>query len=204
MSSELVRSKIDLLDWRRRVFELYERVRLASDPSGAWEMWRSERDELIRSHPASPVVDGEFPGLQLFDYDPAARVLGELRSVEPRRLSIAGSADESFEASHFADVHFEISGRKASIAAYWLEEYAGGLFVPFRDATAGRETYGAGRYLLDTAKGADLGMDEGKLLLDFNFAYPPSCAYDPMWACPLAPPANRLDFEIRAGEKNLR
>jgi hypothetical protein len=84
---------------------------------------------------------------------------------------------------------------------YWLTSYGGGLFLPFADATSGTETYGAGRYLLDTVKGADLGQEEGRLVLDFNFAYFPSCAYDPRWTCPLAPPANRLSVPVRAGER---
>lgn len=84
---------------------------------------------------------------------------------------------------------------------YWLEAYGGGLFVPFADATSGDETYGAGRYVLDTVKGADLGAEHGRLVLDFNFAYQPSCAYDSRWACPLAPPANRLDVRVEAGER---
>ena len=81
--------------------------------------------------------------------------------------------------------------------------YAGGLFIPFRDATNGTETYGAGRYLVDAAKSADLGGDPatGTLIVDFNFAVQPSCAFDPRWACPLAPPENRLDIPIRAGER---
>jgi uncharacterized protein (DUF1684 family) len=81
--------------------------------------------------------------------------------------------------------------------------YAGGLFLPFRDATNGTETYGAGRYLLDTAKSADLGggSEPGSLVLDFNFAFHPSCAFDPKWSCPLAPPENRVDVRIEAGER---
>ena len=84
-----------------------------------------------------------------------------------------------------------------------FESSAGGLFIPFRDATNGIETYGAGRYLVDAAKSHDLGVDEatGDLILDFNFATQPSCAFDPRWACPLAPPENRLDREVRAGER---
>ena len=79
--------------------------------------------------------------------------------------------------------------------------YAGGLFIPFRDATNGTETYGAGRYLVDAAKSADLGGDPaaGTLILDFNFAFQPSCAFDPRWACPLAPPENRLDIADPCG-----
>ncbi len=84
-----------------------------------------------------------------------------------------------------------------------LDDYAGGLFLPFGDTTNGAATYRAGRYLLDTAKGADLGGDpaSGTLVLDFNFAFHPSCAWDPRWACPLAPPEARLDFAIQAGER---
>jgi uncharacterized protein (DUF1684 family) len=90
-----------------------------------------------------------------------------------------------------------------SLDVYWLEAYGGGIFLPFRDSTGGRQTYGAGRYLLDTVKGADLGSEDGRLVLDFNFAFNPSCAYDDAWACPLAPPANRLEEPIEAGERHL-
>ena len=75
------------------------------------------------------------------------------------------------------------------------------MFVPLKDLTAGVTSYGGGRYLLDTVKGADLGTEDGRLVLDFNLAYNPSCAYDPRWVCPLAPPANRLPVPIRAGER---
>ena len=74
-------------------------------------------------------------------------------------------------------------------------------YTIFRDATSGDETYGGGRYLLDTVKGSDLGMQDGRLVLDFNFAYNPSCSYDPRWVCPLSPPANRLPVAIEAGER---
>ena len=97
-----------------------------------------------------------------------------------------------FALARFGDQELEL---------FWLEAYGGGLFLPFRDATGGSETYGGGRYLLDTVKGADLGTEEGRVVLDFNFAYNPSCAYDPKWACPLSPPANRLAVAVRAGEK---
>jgi hypothetical protein len=89
---------------------------------------------------------------------------------------------------------------ECELGTYWLDGYAGGLFVPFADATAGAETYGGGRYVLDTAKGADLGSDGDRVVLDFNFAYAPSCAHDPRWRCPLALSANRLTIPVRAGE----
>ena len=96
---------------------------------------------------------------------------------------------------------FELAGREQSLDLYWLDGYGGGVFLSFADATSGTETYGACRYLLDTVKGSDLGERDGRLVLDFNFAYNPSCAYDPRWVCPLAPPGNRLPEPIRGGER---
>lgn len=84
---------------------------------------------------------------------------------------------------------------------YWIDVYGGGVFLPFRDATSGSSSYAAGRYLLDTVKGADLGGSRDRLIVDFNYAYHPSCAYDPRWLCPLAPRANWLPIAIEAGER---
>jgi uncharacterized protein (DUF1684 family) len=97
-------------------------------------------------------------------------------------------------------LRFALDGADHELGAYWLDGYAGGLFVPFADSTSGSETYGGGRYAIDTAKGADLGTDAGRVVVDFNFAYAPSCAHDPRWRCPLALPANRLRTPVRAGE----
>jgi len=91
-------------------------------------------------------------------------------------------------------------GASAALELFWLEAYGGGVFLPFADTTSGETTYGGGRYLLDTIKGADLGVDHGRLVLDFNFAYKPSCSYDPRWVCPLSPASNRVPLAVRAGE----
>jgi uncharacterized protein (DUF1684 family) len=89
------------------------------------------------------------------------------------------------------------------LTIYWLGGYGGGLFLPFGDATNGTTTYGGGRYLLDSIKGADLGqVEDGRMILDFNFAYNPSCAYSPRWSCPLAPARNKLPGGVMAGEKH--
>jgi hypothetical protein len=91
----------------------------------------------------------------------------------------------------------------AVLPLFWMSGYAGGLFLPFRDTTSGSATYGAGRYLLDTVKGADQGGDwrGGTLTLDFNLAYHPSCAYDPIWNCPLAPRDAWLTLPVPCGER---
>ena len=195
---------VDLLDWRRTVFELYARIRANPDPRSAWQDWRATRAELFRTHGQSPIEParrGSFPAPVYFDYDPAFRVLATLEPAEPERYDIVSSGDATFAFTRFAVAQFSVGGQQRALECYWLEGYGGGLFLSFRDATSGKETYGAGRYLFDTVKGADMGMSEGKVVLDFNFAYNPSCAYDPAWVCPLTTPANRLDLEIRAGEQ---
>ena len=84
---------------------------------------------------------------------------------------------------------------------WWLQQYAGGLFMPLRDGTAGDSSYGGGRYLLDSAKGADLGGSSDRLVIDLNFLYHPSCRYAPEWQCPLAPSGNSMVVEVKAGER---
>lgn len=194
---------LTLLDWKRRIFDLYAQVRAAEDPNRAWQIWVKTRDEMYRTHPQSPVptaVRASYQG-SYFDYDHGARVLGELRDTEPLDFEIPTSGTEPMRFTRIGICDFELQGTTHTLEVYWLTAYAGGIFIPFRDETAGTSTYGAGRYLLDTVKGSDLGTDGGKIVLDFNFAYNPSCAYDPRWVCPLSPPPNRLDVAIEAGEK---
>lgn len=149
--------------------------------------------------------------------DPVARSLagGPATAQEPARLDLTPEATDRglalLPASRGEPARYRVLGRlrvplptgDSQLTCYWLEGYAGGLFLPFGDATNGRTTYLAGRYLLDAAKGADLGGDpeRGRLVLDFNFAYQPSCAFDPRWSCPLPPPTNRLAVEVPVGER---
>ena len=130
----------------------------------------------------------------------ASPLLGGL-TLATLALPISTGGEESFTRIGWLTVPFKAGDRRLGL--YWMAGYAGGLFLPFRDATSGHETYGAGRYVLDTAKSADLGPGAGpaSLVLDFNFAFQPSCAFDPRWACPLAPPENRLDVRVEAGER---
>ncbi|MBO0610288.1 DUF1684 domain-containing protein [Myceligenerans salitolerans] len=194
-------------DWRRRVFALYDDVRAQAraDPAGAHASWVARRDELFATHPASPLLEADrdrFTGLRVAPYDPAWRF--ETRIVPargPRRLEVPTGTDGvvPFELLGVA----ELAGA-GSLDVWRLASYGGGLFVPVKDALAGKPggTYGGGRYLVDTIKGAWLGEgDDGGLVLDLNFAYNPSCAYDPAWACPLARAGNTLAAPVPVGER---
>jgi uncharacterized protein (DUF1684 family) len=195
---------LSLLDWKRRIFDLYREVRAHHDPRAAWTLWRETRDTLFATHEQSPIPleqRASFDGVPYFDYDPAVRFEVELIQAEPERYDIASSRDGTYSFTRFARAPLHVGGKDVELEVYWLEAYGGGVFVPFRDSTSGKTTYGAGRYLLDTVKGSDLGDVGGKLVLDLNFAYNPSCSYDPRWDCPLAPPPNWLAVPVEAGER---
>ena len=148
-----------LLDWKRRIFSLYAAVRTL-EPEAAWGLWRESRDELFRSHPQSPLPPerrADFEGLEYWPYDPHARVLAQLEDLEAPPGPIETSGPEPMLFQPFARATFELCGEPLTLEVSWLAAYGGGVFLSFRDATSGRESYGGGRYLLDTGKGADLG-----------------------------------------------
>jgi uncharacterized protein (DUF1684 family) len=194
---------LELDDWRRRVALLY--LTGPSEGEAGAAAFRRGRDELFRDHPQSPLDNGQrerFTGLPWFPYDPGARVPAGLRPPgDDGELAIdTGGGDGT--------VRYRRVGRLATsfgdLTLFWTLGYGGGLFLPFRDATAGKETYGAGRYLTDTIKGTwgrGLVHRGGEVVVDFNYAYNPSCAYNARWACPLAPPENHLASAVRAGER---
>jgi uncharacterized protein (DUF1684 family) len=205
MSTQTAVAELTLLDWKRRMFELYARVR-ELPPHEGWLAWRRERDMLFADHPQTPLgpdAADRFDQLRYFPYDPGARCVGMLDPGEGEVREIATSSGETIRFRRFGDVMFELWDVACRLPVYWLEGYGGGVFLPFTDATSGHVTYGGGRYLLDTVKGADLGGGPSHLLLDFNFAYNPSCAYDERWTCPLAPPQSRLAVAVAAGERVL-
>jgi uncharacterized protein (DUF1684 family) len=197
---------LSLLDWRRRVHALYADVRASADPAAAHASWRLGRDELLATHPDSPLLPEDregFTGLPVAPYDPALRFEAAVEAGEPRRFEVPTGTDGLVPFERIGVVTLVGLG---SLDVWWLASYGGGVFLPVKDALAGTETYGGGRYLLDTVKGADLGGDvrDGVLVIDLNFAYNPSCAYDPAWACPLAPVGNTLAVPARAGELYLK
>ncbi len=207
---------LETADWRRRVFSIYEEVRRLRgvDAVEAHEFWREARDDLFRLHPATPLLPDDregFDGLPIAPYDPAWSFQVEIEEVpedddRPRHFD--------FETGTDGVVPFDLLGIAridgvGTLDVWRLASYGGGLFIPVKDALAGKPggTYGGGRYLVDTIKGASLDQNvvlgvgsSSTLVLDFNFAYNPSCAYDPAWACPLAQPGNRVAVEIPVGE----
>lgn len=194
-----------LADWRRQTAALYARIRAEPDPASAWRDWRETRDRLFAGHPQSPIPAGDraaFRRIPCYEYDPARRLLATLCTAAdeaPERLDLgADGAATLIPAGRTSGLAGTLGGE---LTVYWIAGYGGGLFLPFTDATSGDETYGGGRYLLDAIKGADLGMRDGRMLLDFNFAYHPSCVHSPDWTCPLAPPGNRLPAPVRGGER---
>ncbi|HET7311038.1 MAG TPA: DUF1684 domain-containing protein [Mycobacteriales bacterium] len=190
---------LTLLDWRRQVASIYARVRAEPDPRVAHQLWVDRRQQLFTTHPDSADRDAS---LRHAPYDAAMRFVVEVDTdVEPQRLEIPTATDGVVPFERFGRVHL---GDVGSLDVWWLASYGGGIWLPLRDANP--DTYGGGRYLLDTVKGADLGGEvdpstgRGTLVVDLNFAYNPSCAYDERWACPLAPAGNVIDGSIDAGE----
>ena len=195
---------LDLLDYRRRVFEMYQTIRTMDDPQAAWQHWRQVRDDLFAYHTQSPLDESQraaFSGLRYFAYDPAFRVVARVDyDVEEKLYGGEIGADGHLAYRRFARVRFDLPTGSGTLSLFWITGYGGGVFLPFGDATNSETTYGAGRYLYDTIKGADLGATEREIVLDFNFAYHPSCAYNTRWICPLAPQENKLAIPVPAGE----
>lgn len=193
---------LELLDWRRQMAELFAELRTRPANAATLSWFRTSKDALFKNHPQSPILESDrpnFTGLAYWPFDPAARVEAHFRPIESEPP--APASEVAFRL--IGHLEFEFQGHPLSLGALWIEGYAGGLFVPFTDATSRHETYGGGRYLLDTIKSADLGSNAttGAVVLDFNYAYHPSCTYDPRWVCPLAPPDSRLALPMRAGER---
>ena len=207
MGAEDLQGYIDLVDWRRRIGDVYRASR-----QGGVDAFRSERDRLFREHPQSPIPPGDraaFQGIDYFALSPAYRVECQMEPPEvPDDLAIdTGGTDGVIVYRRAGRVRFRLEGVDCALTVFSIVGYGGGLFLPFRDATAGHQTYGGGRYLFDTIKNTDGGGLEvtpgsGRLVLDFNYAYNPSCAYDHRWACPLAPRENWLSAAVHAGEKS--
>ena len=204
---------LELYDYRCRVAAMYrERTQAylaGEDDEGVLRHFREARDDLFANHPQSALDEEQrrnFRGLNYFPYNPAMLFIVEVDTdVEPVHQQVVMNAHESMTMTTVGRLHFAVEGQQAELSVYWLEVYGGGLFLPFRDTTCPAESYGGGRYLFDTIKGSEFLPVPGiknfkRIMLDFNYAYNPSCAYNYRWICPLAPMENRLNVAIRAGE----
>jgi len=208
---------LDLYDYRTRVAEMYRTRRQATldgeNAASVLQRFRESRNELFEKHSQSALDQEQkqkFQGLHYFPYNPAMCIEADIeRDVEPHLLSVVMNAEETMTMTTVGRLHFSLEGVKVVLSLYWLNIYGGGLFLPFRDTTSPAESYGGGRYLFDTIKGSDFlpvpgALGNERILLDFNYAYNPSCAYNDRWVCPLAPIENRLKAPVRAGEMKFK
>lgn len=205
MDASDLQGLVDLVDWRRRVGDLYR-----AGGHEAIAKFREQRNDLFKHHPQSPIEPEQrdaFRTLDYFEPDPAYRVTARLVPGLGDELVIdTGGSDGVITYGRAAKLVFVLQGVRCELTVLNIRQYGGGLFVPFKDATSGHETYGGGRYLFDTAKNTDalvLEVAAGSLdvTVDFNYAYNPSCVYSPRWACPLAPPENTIQLPVRSGER---
>lgn len=203
---------LELYDYRRLVAAMYrernETLMAGAEAVAVWERFRAARDELFARHPQSAFDEEQrrsFESLPYFPYNPAMRFITDIDvNVEQKRFTMLMNPTETMTLIVVGKVHFAVEDQPVTLSIYWLDIYGGGLFLPFRDTTCAKESYSGGRYLFDTIKGSDFlavpGSGGQRIMLDFNYAYNPSCAYNNRWICPLAPAENHLTVPIRAGE----
>jgi uncharacterized protein len=158
---------------------------------------RSDKDSYLKKDTASPIEDKiNFKGLKYFDVNSAFKVTGKIDKVtsgQTINITMSGGEVEEYEA--YGNVKFEIEGVKCTLKIFKTPE--GNLFLPFKDLTSNKETYGAGRYL-------DFGVNEvngNEIIIDFNRAYHPYCAYNHTFTCPVPPAENTLNVGVKAGER---
>ncbi len=160
--------------------------------------FRLSKDDFFETHPQSPLTHEQrhqFNGLSYYDEDPDLRLEVELeRFGDQQPITMQTSTGDYQQYVRYGRFTFDVDGDEAQLTIYSGQH---GYFLPFVDSEAGKETYGAGRYLEPEQ------LPNGKFLVDFNYAYNPYCAYNELYSCPIPPAENRLKVPIRAGEKNF-
>ncbi len=163
--------------------------------------WRAAKDHYLAHDRSSPLYgDDGFTGLTYFAENPALRLRARVeRPAIPEPVMLATSSGDERMYVTYGTAHFELGGTPQSLVLFATPDQPDGprLFVPFRDATSGKSTYGAGRYLEATVD----DQDAGQVLLDFNYAYHPYCAYTEGYSCPFPPASNWLGQPVEAGER---
>lgn len=164
-----------------------------------YQQFRANKDEFFEFDPHSPLTSEQkhsFKGLNYFPIDEDMVFELEIKKFEDqKKIQMQTSTGDLRTFVRYGQVHFNVGGEGAFLTLYSNEN---GFFIPFVDAQAGKETYGAGRYLDPELN------DDGKLILDFNLAYNPYCAYNELYSCPIPPAENRLSVAIKAGERNYK
>ena len=194
-----------MADWRLQMQSLYAVIRAFDEPRDAWELWKARYNELLATHPSSPMKTTAkltFRGVHVFDYDPSMRfevdITDDKGMMQFQDLGVDGHAHYQ-QLGKTVGLH-DALGQELSV--YWMLGYGGGLFMPFRDKSAGVDTFRTGRVLIDAVKGADLGLTkEGKVILDFNFAYHPSTMWNAEQEYISVPDENHLQIALTVGER---
>ncbi len=160
--------------------------------------FRGTKDHFVQHDPQSPLTGTQtatFSGLSYFDEEPSLKLTLQVQPyAEQEIIEMQTTTGGVASFVRWAKIAFSVDGAPAELTVY-KDESHGSFFLPFADSTSGDETYGAGRYIEPEAQ------PDGTLLVDFNYAYNPYCAYNEAWACPITPGENRLPVPIRAGEK---
>ena len=164
--------------------------------------FRKAKDKSFGHEHQSPLTPDQlriFGGLSYYPEDPSlafAVDINEFPEDAKEVIEMATSTGDSATQVRWGEIEFEVDRNPAKLVVYRgldVEE----LFLPFMDGTSGSATYSGGRYL-------DLiELGDGRILVDFNYAYNPYCAYNPNWSCPIPPQENRLSVAIEAGEKSF-
>ena len=160
------------------------------------EEFRLMKDEFFRTDPQSPLTAEQkeaFAGLNYYPHNPELELEVEVEPFEAQEtIPIQTNTGDIQQYTRYGRFRFMVEGQEVELTLYEGEH---GYFLPFVDSLAGKETYGAGRYLEPEPLGGN------RFRVDFNLAYNPYCAYNPHWSCPITPAENRLKVPIRAGEK---
>ena len=168
---------------------------------------RNEIDQFMGFHPQSPLSADQrvlFEGLPYYDANEALVLTVEMvrfAATEPM-IEMETSTGDVRPYRRYGRFSFLVDGEEASLTIY-SDMYGQEFFLPFRDGTSGKETYGAGRYL-DNHRPGIVDLGNGRFKIDFNYNYNPYCAYNLAYSCPLPPRENWLTVPIRAGEKNFK
>jgi uncharacterized protein (DUF1684 family) len=159
--------------------------------------FRDEKDRFFKLAPQSPLPEQDrpdFTGLSYFEPNEDLVFNVDLEPVEPTDVQISTTTGDERTYRRVATATFNVDGERTTVALYSSGHES--LFLPFRDATSGTQTYGAGRYIDVTPN------EDGTANIDFNYAYAPFCAYSDRYSCALPPQENWMSVPIRAGERN--